>query len=129
MIIVAVINMSSALLVLIVEKTKMIGVLKALGMKNKSIRKVFVIHGGILIASGFIMGNLLAIIIIALQNQYGLLTLPQKNYYLNEVPMHFPLMSIVMLNIITFTSCYAAMILPSFVSTKMSPIKAISSEI
>ena len=129
MVIVAVINMSSALLVLIVEKTKMIGILKSLGMKNKSIRKIFVIHGGILIASGFIFGNILAIIIIASQNKYGYLTLPQQNYYLNEVPMYFPVLSIGILNTTTFILCYISMILPSLVSTKISPIRAISSEI
>jgi lipoprotein-releasing system permease protein len=121
--------MSSALLVLIVEKTKMIGILKALGMRNKSIRKVFVIHGGILIASGFMLGNILAIIIIATQNQYGFLKLPQQNYYLNEVPMYFPTIKIVLLNLITFILCYTSMILPSIISTKISPVKAISSEI
>jgi lipoprotein-releasing system permease protein len=121
--------MSSALLVLIVEKTKMIGILKALGMRNKSIRKVFVIHGGILIASGFILGNILAIIIIATQNHYGFLKLPQQNYYLSEVPMYFPTIKIVLLNITTFILCYTSMILPSIISTKISPVKAISSEI
>ncbi len=129
MVIVAVINMSSALLVLIVEKTKMIGIFKTLGMKNKSIRKVFVIHGGILIATGFILGNILAIIIIATQNKYGYLTLPQQNYYLNQVPMYFPILSMIILNIITFIFCYLSMILPSFVTTMISPVRAISSEI
>ena len=129
MVIVAVINMSSALLVLIVEKTKMVGILKALGMRNKSIRKVFVIHGGILIASGFILGNILAIIIIAIQNHYGFLKLLQENYYLSEVPMYFPTIKIVLLNITTFILCYTSMILPSIISTKISPVKAISSEI
>jgi lipoprotein-releasing system permease protein len=129
MVAVAIINMSSTLLVLIVEKTKMIGILKALGMKNKSLRKIFVIHGGFLIILGFIFGNLLALIIIALQNHYGFLKLPQQNYYLSEVPMHLPYFKIITLNISAFIFCYIAMILPSYISTRISPIKAIASEI
>ena len=129
MIAVAIINMSSALLVLIVEKTKMIGVLKSLGMKNKALRKVFVIHGGALISLGFISGNMLALLIIGLQNSFHFLKLPQENYYLNEVPMHIPTESILILNLGAFIFCYLAMILPSYISTKISPVKAIASEI
>jgi lipoprotein-releasing system permease protein len=121
--------MSSTLLVLIVEKTKMIGILKSLGIKNKALRKIFVIHGGLLIILGFVLGNLLALIVIGIQNHYGFLKLPQQNYYLSEVPMHLPIDRILILNISAFIFCYLAMILPSYISTKISPIKAISSEI
>lgn len=129
MIAVAIINMSSALLVLIVEKTKMIGILKSLGTSNKSLRKIFVIHGGLLITIGFIGGNLLAFLIIILQNHYGFLKLPQENYYLDTVPMAIPISNILILNASTFLFCYLAMVLPSYVSTKISPVRAIASEI
>ena len=112
MIAVAIINMSSALLVLIVEKTKMIGILKSLGTSNKSLRKIFVIHGGLLITIGFIGGNLLALLIIILQNHYGFLKLPQENYYLDTVPMAIPISNILILNASTFLFCYLAMVLP-----------------
>jgi lipoprotein-releasing system permease protein len=110
MIAVAIINMASSLLVLIVEKTRMIGILKSLGMKNKALRKVFVIHGGFLITVGFIAGNLLALLIIGLQNSFHFLKLPQENYYLSEVPMHIPLNSVIMLNLGAFIFCYLAMV-------------------
>ena len=84
MIAVAVINMSCALLVLIVEKTKMIGILKALGMKNFSLIKIFVSHGGILLFYGFLAGNSLALIIIHLQNKFEFLKLSQENYCCNN---------------------------------------------
>ena len=129
MIVVAIINMTAALLVLIVERTKMIGILKAMGMKNWGIRKIFIMHGGYLIGTGFLFGNLLAGVIILLQNHYEILTLPQENYYLNVVPMHFPIKEIILLNLIAFVVCFAALLLPSYLTTKISPVKAIQSEI
>ena len=129
MIAVAVINMSCALLVLIVEKTKMIGILKALGMKNISIIKIFVSHGGILLLYGFLAGNSLAILIIQMQNKFEFLKLSQENYYLDAVPMDYPITTIFVLNLSAFIFCLATMIIPSVISSKTSPVKAINSEI
>ena len=129
MIAVAIINMSCALLVLIVEKTKMIGILKALGIKNSSLIKIFATHGGLLLSFGFIGGNILAIIIIKLQNQFEFLKLSQENYYLDTVPMEYPILSILVLNIFTFLFCFTAMMLPSLISSRISPVKAINSDI
>ena len=129
MIAVAVINMSCALLVLIVEKTKMIGILKSLGMKNISLIKIFVSHGGILLFYGFLAGNSLAILIIQLQNKFEILKLSQENYYLDAVPMDYPLSTIIILNFSAFIFCLITMILPSIISSKTSPVKAINSEI
>ena len=129
MIAVAIINMSCALLVLIVEKTKMIGLLKALGIKNSSLIKIFATHGGLLLSFGFIGGNILAIVIIKLQNQFEFLKLSQENYYLDTVPMEYPILSILVLNIFTFLFCFLAMMLPSLISSRISPVKAINSDI
>ena len=129
MIAVAVINMSCALLVLIVEKTKMIGILKALGMKNISIIKIFVSHGGILLLYGFLAGNSLAVLIIQMQNKFEFLKLSQENYYLDAVPMDYPITTIFVLNLSAFIFCLATMIIPSVISSKTSPVKAINSEI
>ena len=129
MIVVAIVNMSSALLVLIVEKTKMIGILKALGIQNISLRKIFIYHGGLLLSIGFIIGNLISIILIWIQNEYGILNLPQENYYLDKVPVAYPLDSVLIINLVSFIFCLVAMVLPSIISSKISPIKAINSEI
>tara|TARA_Y100000589_G_scaffold332004_1_gene388527 strand:+ start:1078 stop:2337 length:1260 start_codon:yes stop_codon:yes gene_type:complete len=129
MIVVSIINMTAALLVLIIERTKMIGILKSIGMKNWGIRKIFIFHGGFLIGTGFFFGNLLAFIIIFLQNHFEILTLPQENYFLNVVPMHFPIKNIVYINLISFAVCFFALVLPSFLTTKISPVKAIQTEI
>ena len=107
----------------------MIGILKAMGMKNLGIRKIFIFHGGYLIGSGFFFGNLLAGSIILLQNYFQVLKLPQENYYLSVVPMHFPIKEIVFLNLTAFLICFLALILPSYLTTKVSPINAIQADI
>lgn len=125
MIIVAIINMTSALMVLILEKTQMIGVLKALGATNWSVRKVFIYNGAYLILKGLIYGNLLALLIIFIQNKFHVITLPQENYYVSIVPMDFPVIAILIVNLGAFLICYLALVLPSFIVTKITPVKAI----
>ena len=125
MIIVAIINMTSALMVLILEKTQMIGVLKSLGATNWNVRKVFIYNGAYLILKGLIYGNILALLVIFLQNKFQLITLPQENYYVSVVPMEFPVLAILAVNIGAFIICYLALVLPSFIITKITPVKAI----
>ena len=78
---------------------------------------------------GFLAGNSLALIIIQLQNKFEFLKLSQENYYLNAVPMDYPISTIIILNFGAFIFCLITMILPSIISSKTSPIKAINSEI
>ena len=128
MIAVAVINMTAALLVIILEKTQMIGTLKSLGANNWSIRKIFIYNGGYLIIVGLVIGNIIGISIISLQTNFEIITLPKENYFVSIVPMHFSMMNIVLINIGAFLTCFAALIFPSYFITKISPIKAIKKE-
>jgi len=128
MILVAIINMTSALLVIILERTQMIGILKALGQANWSIRKIFLYNGGYLITKGMLYGNLLAIGLILIQNQFHILTLPQANYYVSVVPMSFPVTSLIIVDICAFVICFVALVLPSYMITRISPVKAIKFE-
>ncbi len=125
MIIVAIINMTSALMVLILEKTQMIGILKALGATNWSVRKVFIYNGAYLILKGMIYGNILALLVIFIQKQFHIITLPQENYYVSVVPMDIPVLALVLVNIGAFIICYLALVIPSFIVTKITPVKAI----
>ncbi len=125
MILVAIINMTSALMVLILEKTQMIGILKALGATNWNIRKVFIYNGAYLIFRGLLYGNLLAISVILLQNYFHIITLPQENYYVSVVPMDFPFLVLFLVNLGAFIVCYLALVLPSYIVTKITPVKAI----
>ena len=128
MILVAIINMTAALLVIILEKTRFIGILKSLGSTNWSIRKIFIYNGGYLILYGLILGNILGVSIIILQNQYGIITLPKENYFIDVVPMHFPITQFILINLCSFFICVLALVLPSYLITKISPIKAIRIE-
>ena len=107
MILVAIINMTAALLVIILEKTRLIGILKSIGSTNWSIRKIFIYNGSYLVLFGIILGNLLGISIIIIQNQYGILTLPKENYFIDIVPMHLPIIPFIMINAGAFIGFYS----------------------
>lgn len=125
MVLVAVINIISALLILILERTNMIGILKALGMPNWNVRKVFLYNALNLIIKGLVIGNIVGIGLCLLQLQFGFLKLPEESYYVSEVPIQLNLYSIIILNIGTLIICFLMLILPSYVITKISPVKAI----
>jgi lipoprotein-releasing system permease protein len=125
MVVVAVINIISALLILILERTNMIGILKALGMPNWNVRKIFMYNAVYLVVKGLIWGNVIGLGLCFLQLQFGFLTLPQESYYVSVVPIKLSFYYIAMLNLGTLIICAAMMIIPSYVITKITPIKAI----
>lgn len=125
MIIVSTINMASALLILILEKTNMIGILKAMGITNWSIRKIFLSNAAWLAVRGMIWGNIFGIGLALIQKYTGAITLPQENYYLSEVPINLQWDHILLINIGTIIICVLAMIVPSYLITKIAPVKAI----
>ncbi len=125
MIIVAIINIISALLILILERTNMIGILKALGMPNWNVRKIFLYNAVHLIVKGLIWGNAIGIIICIVQQQFGFLTLPEESYYVSVVPIELNILNILLLNIGTLVLCVLMLLIPSFVITKITPVKAI----
>lgn len=125
MVIVASINMISALLVLILERTNMIGILKALGASNGGIRRIFIYNAAYLIGLGLLWGNIIAIVICFVQQKYGLITLPQETYYISKVPINLVWWHVALLNAATMIVCVLMMILPSFIVTKITPVKAI----
>lgn len=125
MILVAGINMITALLVLILERTQMIGILKALGSSNWSIRKVFLYNATYLIGLGLLWGNCIGIGLLLLQKYFKLFPLDPKNYYVSEAPVYINLDYIVILNAGTFLVCLLMLLIPSIIVSKISPVKAI----
>ena len=125
MIIVAAINMISCLLILILERTTMIGTLKALGAKNASIRKIFLYTAANLIGKGLIWGNVIAIVLCLIQQKFGIITLPQESYYVSTVPINLNIFHLLLLNAGTLLVCMVILIIPSFIISKISPVKAI----
>jgi lipoprotein-releasing system permease protein len=125
MILVGGINMITALLVTVLEKTQIVGILKTLGSSNKSIKTIFLINGVYLISIGLVIGNFIAIGLIQLQNYTGLIKLDPNTYYVSELPFDFDLISIIILNISVLFFCFLMLIVPSFVISKISPSESI----
>ena len=129
MIIVGGINMITALLVLILERTQMIGILKALGSANWSIRKVFLYNAAYLIAVGLFWGNLLGLGFIWIQQKYRLLKFPNpKEYYIEYIPVHIDFSTVIILNLGVLILCLLMLLVPSYIITKINPVKAIRFE-
>ncbi|SEB43107.1 lipoprotein-releasing system permease protein [Tenacibaculum sp. MAR_2009_124] len=125
MILVAGINMVTALLVLILEQVQMVGVLKALGSPNWSIRKVFLYNASYLILKGLLYGNIIGIALLAIQKYGKFIKLDPENYYVSTVPVSLEALSIILLNIGTLILCFLMLIIPSYIITKIKPSKSI----
>ncbi len=121
-------NMISGVLILILEKANMVGIVKALGMKDWSIRKVFLYQAAFLTGRGMLFGNIIALIFYFVQSQYGLFTLDPTNYYVYEVPVKLKLMHLLMLNAGTLTIIVLMMIIPSILIKKISVTRVINYE-
>jgi lipoprotein-releasing system permease protein len=125
MLIVAGFNMISGLLILILERTSMIGLLKGLGYNNWRIRKIFLYQSGFLISKGLLWGNVIGIIICIVQYKFGIVPLDEATYYIDKVPINLKALHLVYLNVGTLVLTIAMMIIPSYLITKISPAKAI----
>ncbi len=125
MLAVALINMISALLIMILERTQFIGLLKALGSSNWTIRKIFLYQAGYLIGFGLLLGNLLGVGLAMLQQYTHFIKLDQDSYYMNFVPIELHLSDILLLNLGTLTICILVMIIPSMLVSKITPLKAL----
>lgn len=125
MILIAGINMITALLVLILERTQMIGILKALGNHNWSIRKIFLYNAAFLIGKGLFWGNLIGIGLLLIQKYFGVITLNPETYYVNQAPVHLSIPALIWINLGTLLLCILMLIVPSFIVSKISPVKAI----
>lgn len=128
MIIVGVINMITVLIILILERTRMIGVLKALGMKSWSIRKIFIYNAGFIILMGLVVGNFLGIGICLAQKYFGFITLDEKSYYLSVAPIEFNIPLLVIINISIIVIILIVMIVPTLIIDRISPIKVLRFE-
>jgi lipoprotein-releasing system permease protein len=125
MISVATINMVVALLVLILERTQMIGILKSMGANNWAVRKIFLYNAFYLISKGLFWGNLIGVGMLLIQQNFGIIKLNPENYYVNEAPVFIDFGTIFILNIGTILICLLILLIPSYIITKISPIKAI----
>ncbi len=125
MVVVAGFNMISGVLILILERTNMIGLLKGLGYNNWRIRKIFLYQSGFLIVRGLFWGNIIGITLCFVQKYFGIIPLDEATYYISKVPINLKMLHIIYLNFGTLFIIVIMMVIPSYLITKISPAKAI----
>jgi lipoprotein-releasing system permease protein len=128
MVCVAGFTMISGLLIIILERTQMIGTLKALGARNNTIRHTFLWFSVFIIGQGLLWGDIIGIGIILLQQHTGIITLDPQTYYVSEAPMELNLPLMVLINIATLLICVCVLIVPSFLISHIHPAKSIRYE-
>ena len=122
------ITMISGLLIIILERTSMIGILKALGARNSTIRHTFLWFATFVIGQGLVIGNLIGIGIVLLQKHTGLVTLDPQTYYVSQAPVELNLPLIALLNVATLFTCIFVLIIPSFFISNIHPAKSMRYE-
>lgn len=125
MLIVAILNMTTSLMILILDRTKMIGILKAIGADNLQIRKIFLYNAFIILGYGLMLGNLIGFGLLAIQKFFGVIKLDESAYYFTEVPVMFDWVPIIGVNILSIVVTLVVLILPTMLISKISPLKAI----
>ena len=125
MTLVAGINMISGLMVLILERSTMIGILKSLGSPDHSIRKIFLYLSGFLISRGLLWGNMIGMLIILIQKYFKLMPLDPTSYYVSHVPVNFSIIHLLVLNSATMIAVILMLLVPSSFISKISPEKTI----
>lgn len=125
MLVVALINMITSLLIMILEKTKMIGLLKTLGGTNRLVSNIFLKQALVLTSQGVIIGNVVGILLCLLQKKFEFFTLNQETYYLKTVPIQLDVLPLLLLNLLVFSISFAALLLPTFIINRIRPATAI----
>lgn len=126
MIIVAIINMTTALLILILDRSQMVGVLKAVGASNWTTRKIFLYQASYILGYGLLIGNVIGIALAVLQQQTHFIKLDEASYYLTHAPIAFDWWTILWINVSTFAVVTVCLILPTFLVAKINPVKVLS---
>lgn len=122
---VSILTMITALLILIIEKTNLIGILKSIGASDWSIRKIFLYQAGVILFKGAFWGNLVGLSVCFLQKHFKILTLNEEVYYLSEAPIHVDWMVIVLLNLGVLIIILSSMIIPSALISRISPVRSL----
>ena len=125
MMLIGIINMGSALLVLIIIRSNFIGLMKAMGSSDGQLRRIFLIQAAYLVGSGMLIGNLVGLGIYWIQRYTGIVKLNPEVYYLDKVPMELTFNSFLFLNIVSFAVCMIALLLPSALIARVNPVKTI----
>ncbi len=128
MICVAAVTMVSGLLVIILERTQFIGIMKSMGATNGLLRRIFLYFASIIVLRGLVWGNALAIALLLVQQCTGILALDPASYYIERVPVYFPWLGIAGINAATFVLCVSALVIPTYVISRIHPARSIKFE-
>ena len=123
MLIISLVNITTTLLILILERSYLIGLLKSIGANDWSIRKIFLFNSIYIITKGVILGNIFGILILLIQYYFAPFSLDETTYYMSKVPVDINFINILILNIITIVTCWIILIIPSYLIRKITPIK------
>jgi len=122
---VAVINMTSIILIMILERTSMIGILKAMGSRDWQTRNIFIYHAAKLILWGMVIGNGIGLGICFIQERFKLIKLNEADYYISYAPVHLDVKLLILLNLLFFLVTLASLLIPTYYISKLSPVKSI----
>jgi len=125
MIVIALLNLITCLLILVLERTRMVGILKALGARNFTVQKIFLYHGAVITFAGLIFGNALGLFLAWLQQRYGFITLPEDAYYISQAAVNIIWWQVLLVNVVTFFVCFLLLLIPTFIIERIRPVKAI----
>ena len=126
MALVAILNLVTCLIILLLERTHMIGLLKSLGSPDRTIQRIFVFHGAMITVGGILLGNVLGLLICWLQQRYGFITLPEDTYFISAAVVRISWLQVMLVNLGTFLICFSVLLIPSFLMIrKISPVNAL----
>jgi lipoprotein-releasing system permease protein len=125
MIVVATLNLVTCLIILVLERTRMIGILKAIGSPNVSIQRIFLYQGAYITLFGLVLGNVFGLLVCWLQDRYGFITLPEDAYFISKAVVKLEWWHVPLVNLGTFLICFLVLMIPTLVVRRMQPTRAI----
>jgi lipoprotein-releasing system permease protein len=125
MVVVAILNLITCLIILVLERTRMIGILKAIGSPDSRIQQIFLLHGAIITIGGILIGNIVALLLCWLQQRYGFLKLPEEAYYISTAAVDLEWWHVVVVDVGTFIICFLALMIPTLIVRRIQPVRAI----
>lgn len=125
MIAIAVLNLVTCLLILVLERTRMIGILKAVGSGNALVQRIFLFQGAFITLTGLFFGNLFGLLFSWLQQRYGLIKLPEDAYYISQAAVDVVWWHVLLVNLGTFTVCFLVLLIPTYLVRRIQPVRAI----